>query len=116
MRNPAFCICKNKGADQLCGNPADQLCGNRAADQRLCFRNIDSTIPLLLKSKIFCGCTAQSGLDLVGNSEDRFPHDTAQLVLKCFRNWRDSDIEAVKTNDLISLRFAHTVGKKQVSS
>ena len=39
MRKPAFCICKNKDADQLRGN--------READQRLCFRYIDSTIPLL---------------------------------------------------------------------
>ena len=30
MRKPAFCICKNKGADQ-----------------RLCFHYIDSTIPIL---------------------------------------------------------------------
>ena len=34
-----FCICKNKDADQLRGN--------READQRLCFRYIESTIPLL---------------------------------------------------------------------
>ena len=44
MRKPAFCICKNKGVDQLHGN--------HAADQRLCFRSIDSTITLLPKSKI----------------------------------------------------------------
>ena len=44
MRKPAFCICENKGADQLCGN--------RAADERRCFRYKDSTIPLLPKSKI----------------------------------------------------------------
>ena len=31
---------------------ADQLRGNREADQRLCFRYWDSTIPLLLKSEI----------------------------------------------------------------
>ena len=31
---------------------ADQLRGNREADQRLCFRYMDSTIPLLSKSKI----------------------------------------------------------------
>ena len=30
----------------------NQLCGNRTADQRLCFRYIDGTIPLLSKSKI----------------------------------------------------------------
>ena len=44
MRKPAFCICENKDADQLRGN--------RKADQRLCFRYIDSTIPLLSKSEI----------------------------------------------------------------
>ena len=41
---PAFCICENKDADQLRGN--------READQRLCFRYMDSTIALLPKSKI----------------------------------------------------------------
>ena len=40
----AFCICENKDADQLRSN--------YAADQHLCFRNIDSTIPLLPKSEI----------------------------------------------------------------
>ena len=44
MRKPAFCICENKDADQLRGN--------READQRLCFRYIDSTINLLSKSEI----------------------------------------------------------------
>ena len=44
MRRPDFCICENKDADQLRGN--------READQRLCFRYIDSTIPLLPKSEI----------------------------------------------------------------
>ena len=44
MRKPDFCLCKNKGADQLRGV--------READQRLCFRYTDSTIPLLPKSEI----------------------------------------------------------------
>ena len=44
MREPTICICKNKDADQLRGN--------READQHLCFRYLDSTIPLLAKSKI----------------------------------------------------------------
>ena len=39
MRKPDFRTCENKDADQLRGN--------READQRLCFRYIDSTIPLL---------------------------------------------------------------------
>ena len=42
-RKPDFCICENKDADQLRGN--------READQRLCFRYTDSTIPLPPKSE-----------------------------------------------------------------
>ena len=41
MRKPNFCICENKDADQLRGNCE--------ADQGLCFRYTDSTIPLLPK-------------------------------------------------------------------
>ena len=44
MRKPTICICENKYADQLRGY--------READQRLCFRYTDSTLPLLLKSEI----------------------------------------------------------------
>ena len=44
VRKPAFCMCENKDADQLRGNPE--------ADQRLWFRYIDSTTPLLPKYKI----------------------------------------------------------------
>ena len=44
MRKPAFSICENKDADQLHSNCA--------ADQRNCFRYIDTTIPLLSKSEI----------------------------------------------------------------
>ena len=35
MRKPDFCLCENKGADQLRSNCE--------ADQRLCFRYTDST-------------------------------------------------------------------------
>ena len=44
MRKPTFCICENKDADQLRGY--------READQRLCFRYMASTTPLLSKSEI----------------------------------------------------------------
>ena len=44
MGKPTICIGENKGADQLRSNCE--------ADQRLCFRYTDSTIPLLLKSEI----------------------------------------------------------------
>ena len=44
VRKPDFRICENKDADQLRGH--------READQCLCFRHLDSTIPLLSKSEI----------------------------------------------------------------
>ena len=44
VRKRDFCLCENKGADQLRSNCE--------ADQRLCFRYSDSTIPLLLIAKI----------------------------------------------------------------
>ena len=44
-RKPTICICENKDADQLRSNYCE-------ADQRLCFRYMASTIPLLSKSKI----------------------------------------------------------------
>ena len=44
MRKSAFCVCENKDTDQLGGNCE--------ADQHLCFRYKDSTIPLLPKSEI----------------------------------------------------------------
>ena len=58
VRKPTICICEIK--------VADQLRSNCEADQRLCFRYKDSTIPLLSKSK-FSGLqpssvTAQAGL------------------------------------------------------
>ena len=79
MRKPAFCICENKDADQLRGN--------READQRLCFRHIDSTIPLLSKSEILsllCGCAARFVSDLVGNPEDRFSQNEAHITVSTF--------------------------------
>ena len=76
VRKSAFYICENKGADQLCSDCT--------ADQRLCFRYMDSTIPLLSKSKIssvyiFCGCTARFVSDLVGYPEDRFSQNEAHM-------------------------------------
>ena len=44
IRKPTKCLGEKKGADQLRGNGE--------ADQRLCFRYKDSTIPLVLKSEI----------------------------------------------------------------
>ena len=43
MRKQTFCICENKGADQLRSHCE--------ADQCICFRYMDSMIPLLSTSK-----------------------------------------------------------------
>ena len=65
MRKLDFCLCKNEDADQLRSN--------WEADQRLCFRYTDSTIPLLPKSEISSfyppSLAAQTVLcqDLAGN-------------------------------------------------
>ena len=71
VKKPDFCICENKDA----------------ADQRLCFSYIDSTISLLLQSEIFkplaifCGCTSRFLSDLVRNPEDRFSNDESHICL-----------------------------------
>ena len=66
MRKPTFCICENKDADQLRGHCE--------ADQRLCFRYMNSSIPILsikiLNFKtlaIFCSCTVWFVSDQVRN-------------------------------------------------
>ena len=53
--------------------------------QFLCFRFIDSTLPLLPKSEIlslaiFCSRTAQFVSDVIGNSDDRFSRDAAHFI------------------------------------
>ena len=78
MRKPSFCICENKDADQLRGN--------READQRLCFRYIDSTIPLLSKSEISSLLTysvaAQPGLCRTRSETPKTGFLTMRLI--CF--------------------------------
>ena len=58
MRKPTIGMCENKDADQLRGN--------READQRLCFRYMDSTFPPLLIPKFsrfwVSSVTVQAGL------------------------------------------------------
>ena len=62
MRKPTFCKCENKVEDERCG-----------ADERLYFRYIDSTIPLLPKIRnfrplaIFCDCAIRFVSGLGGN-------------------------------------------------
>ena len=57
MRKLDFCLCENKGADQLCSNCT--------ADQHLCFRYMDDAVPPLPISKIssfYPSVTVQAGL------------------------------------------------------
>ena len=77
MRKPDFCICENKDADQLRGN--------READQRLCFRYMDSAIPLLSKSEIsslYPSCVVvQSGLCGTWSETPKTGFLTKRLIL-----------------------------------
>ena len=90
MRKPFLCICENKDADQLCSNCA--------ADQRLCFRYIDSLSisvqslfylnPKFRASSHVLGLYSRFVSDLVGNLEDRFSHNEAQLATcRCWFCW-----------------------------
>ena len=76
MRKPAFCICENKDADQL-------RC-NREADQRLCFRYTDSIISLLSILKISSLYPSSMAVQL-GNPEDRFSQNEAQIISNVIR-------------------------------
>ena len=77
MGKPTICIGENKGADQLRSNCE--------ADQRLCFRYMDSTIPLLSKSKIShlqpSSVLVQLGLCQTWSETTLFFHQVAHLVL-----------------------------------
>ena len=79
MRKPDFCICENKGADQLCGN--------HKSDQGLCFRQIDSTIPLFSKSEIsslyLSSVAVQPGLCRTWSEtpKDRFSHNETHFFV-----------------------------------
>ena len=65
---------------------ADQLRSNCTADQRLCFRYIDSTIPLLSKSEIssllpsFVAVQPRLSRNWSETREDRFSHDAAHIA------------------------------------
>ena len=69
-------MCKNKDTGQLCSNST--------TDQCLCFRFMDSAVPLLLKSKnlitIFCDCTGRVVLDLIGTPKDQFSRVVSHVM------------------------------------
>ena len=64
-----FCICENKGTDQLRSHCK--------ADQRLCFRYMDSANPLLSKSK-YSSLKPSSLLVQLGMCRT-FSHDVSHL-------------------------------------
>ena len=74
VRKPPFCIYENKDADQL------HL--NRAADQRLCFRDIDCTIPLLPKSEITSLYPSSVVVQPVFSRHSSYHPNMTQLLLK----------------------------------
>ena len=96
MIKPDFCICENKDADQLSGN--------READQRLCFRYTDRTIPRYFLNLKF---QASSHLvwDLVGNPEDQFSQNEAHI--SC-----GYSLEAPWSNEHLQLMFLWRNKKK----
>ena len=75
MGKPTICIGENKDADQLRGNCE--------ADQRLCFRFSDNTIPLLPKfqaSSSFLCLYRPVCVRLVRKPNCWFSHEAAQML------------------------------------
>ena len=99
MRKTDFCLCENKGADQL---PS-----NCEADQRLCFRYLDSTIPLLpkydLSSFLSVSVTVQLGLCRTYSEFQK----TGFLALRL--NYLHSVCAQIKTSKLSDLIWVHIV-------
>ena len=76
MRKLAFCICENKGADQLCGN--------RTTDQAFVFatqivQSLFFLNPKFQASSHLLWLYSPIMSDLVENSEDRFSHNEAHI-------------------------------------
>ena len=102
MRKPAFCICENKDADQLRGN--------READQRLCFRYTDSTIPLLPISEISSlkpsSVAVQPGLCRTRSDIPKTGFLTTRLISSSFIIWAESKRTHITLTHLCNiLRF-----------
>ena len=81
MRKPDFCLCENKGADQLRGSFAVtvKLISAFVFATRIVNISSSSYIPNFKLLACFCDCTGQFVSDLVGNPEDRFSRVAAQL-------------------------------------
>ena len=73
MRKPDFCLCKNKGADQLCSNSATQRISAFVFASRIV------QLPYFLNPKFpalsyFCNCTGWFVSGLLGNPEAQFSY------------------------------------------
>ena len=112
MGKPTICIGENKGADQLRGN--------READQRLCFRNSDSTILPLLNSKISSFCPAsvavQAGLCQTCSQTTLlvFPRGGSYVCWNLFYRWDNSQsnpevIKPFSCSTQVSMKFCFLV-------
>ena len=100
MRKPTICIGENKGADQLRSNCE--------ADQRLCFRYTDSTIPLLSKSKTtFCDSISPVCVGLGRDPNCWFSHAPAHFTAFLYsRLWSiDMQICNIFRNNLVFFFF-----------
>ena len=75
MRKPAFCICENKDAVTA------KLISVFVFATRIVHPS-SSYIQNFKPLAILCGCTAQFVSDLVGNPEDQFSHNEAQIKAK----------------------------------
>ena len=92
-RKPAFYLCENKDADQLCSNCA--------AGQHLCFCYTDRKIPLLPRSEVSSllpsSVSVQPGLCQTWSETSKTGFHTALLNLCCIPFSDQSDSCSCKT-------------------
>ena len=83
MRKQDFCLCENKGADQLCS-----YC---TADQHLCFRYTDNAFPPLLIPKLsrfyLCSVSAQNGLYQTRSETLKADFLTSRLIYENYQSF-----------------------------
>ena len=96
-RKPDFCLCENKGADQLRSNCE--------ADQRLCFRHSDSTIPVLLKSEISSclplSVTVQADLCRTWSETPKTGFLASRLILSVIRSQTQTLASIIKSTPAV---------------
>ena len=108
IRNQTICICENAGADQLRGD--------REAEQRLCFRYRDSTIPLLYFLTLkFAACSHLLwSYSLVCVRPGRKPKLFVFMLSDCLEGFFSSSIEFTSIIWLEQMRTALTPAAETV--